>query len=142
MKTLIQEVGSWITSAGSTDKVLLIDDSRSDRHYYSRLVRGSYQVITASGGREGLEMAETHSPDVILLDYMMPEMLGTEVCEKLKENPLTKNIPIIFLTSFDTPDTVIKALEFGADAYLVKPVSRADLIMQISFSLKMAREKN
>jgi len=83
--------------------------------------KGGYKVILAGDGFSGIEMAEKENPDVILLDVMMPELDGYETCKRLKANPLTKDIPIIFLTAKVQEKEIKKGLEMGAIGYLTKP---------------------
>ncbi len=121
-----------------TRTVLVIDDSEVDRTLAVRFLSKRYNVMVAAGGKEGLEIALRHNPDLILLDIMMPEMNGPEVCHKLKQDPRTEQVPVIFLTSMDTPRTVVDGLEEGAEAYLIKPISKSDLMEQVSLRIKPA----
>ncbi len=82
---------------------------------------GNFQVLTAENGPAGLEMAEKESPDLILLDALMPIMDGYEVCKRLKEDPATKDIPIVFLAAKAQQREIEKGLELGAIDYLTKP---------------------
>ncbi|HEX7634429.1 MAG TPA: response regulator [Noviherbaspirillum sp.] len=105
---------------GST--VLVVDDVQTNIDIIVEILKDEYAVQTASSGHDALQI--THSsqpPDLILLDIMMPGLDGREVCRKLKADPVTRNIPIIFLTSQDDVDEVIYGLEIGAVDYIVKP---------------------
>ena len=121
-----------------TRTVLVIDDSDVDRTLVVRFLSRRYFVLTAASGKEGLDIAFSQCPDLILLDYMMPEMNGPEVCHRLKGDPRTESIPVIFLTSMDTPSTVVDGLEEGAEAYLIKPISKHDLIEQVALRIRPA----
>lgn len=121
-----------------TKTVLVIDDSDLDRHVATSILEKNFYVLTAPGGREGIEMARAKQPDLILLDFMMPEMKGPEVCHILKGDDRTSHIPVIFLTSMDTPETVVDSFEKGADIYLTKPISRRELVKQVELSLETA----
>ena len=102
-------------------KILIIEDDPYVLRFYGRLFSlGKYEVETASGGKEGLEKAKASKPNLILLDIMMPELDGFAVLRKLKADPATKDIEVIMLTNLSDTDSYKKALELGANGYLVK----------------------
>ena len=116
--------------------VLLIDDEPSIlKTLGRRLEREGFSVLTAENGEAGLRLAQTEQPDVVLLDIMMPTMKGREVCARLKADPRTASIPVIFLTALGLPDHVKAGLEQGADDYLVKPYDSKELAMRIAICL-------
>ncbi len=122
---------------GFGKRILAIDDDPSLRIMVKRtLERQGYGVISAEDGLKGLAMAESEHPDLILLDVMMPGMQGHEVCRRLKANPSTKKIPVIFLTSVETPKSVIEAYDIGAEIHLTKPIRAKELISQIEMTFK------
>ena len=86
-----------------------------------------YNVIEAFDGEEAIKRAEEEQPDLILLDIMMPKVNGWEVCKTLKENDLTKNIPIIMVSAKTQVDDFIKGMDAGATFYIMKPFSPAQL---------------
>ena len=102
-------------------RVLMIDDSTAERDLYALMLEGDVQVLTASRGAEGLALAQTERPDAIVLDVMMPEMNGWEVCRRLKSNPATSSIPVVMLTAQDEPNLVDEAVRLGAATLLTKP---------------------
>ncbi len=104
-------------------KILCIEDDPDIQTMIkmSLKFKGEYEVILAGDGFSGIEMAEKEIPDVILLDVMMPELDGYETCKRLKANPLTKDIPVIFLTARVQEKEIKKGLEMGAIGYLTKP---------------------
>lgn len=109
---------------------------------YNILKKGDYRMAAAGNGKQALEMIPEARPDLILLDIMMPELDGFKVCEQLKENPRTKDIPVIFLTArVETPD-VIRGFKVGAVDYVTKPFKGAELLSRIKthLELKFARE--
>ncbi len=123
-------------------KILAVDDNQDNlitlRAVMMDVLPGA-MVFTALSGRRGIEIAISQDPDVILLDILMPEMDGFEVCQILKSNPLTKNIPVLFLTAIKTNAEIrTKALNVGAEAFLSKPFDESDLIAQV---LSMAKIK-
>lgn len=102
-------------------KVLIIDDEPLMVKMYQRALHGEeFQVIPALGGDEGLEIAKTEKPNIILLDIMMPKPNGIEVLEALKADESTKGIPVIMLTNLSGKYDEAYALSKGADAYWVK----------------------
>ena len=116
--------------------VLVSDDSDLDRAFAARVLSRRYHVLCAGGAKEGLQMAFKERPDLILLDYMMPEMNGPEVCRILKQKYGMHETPVVFFTSFDTPQNIIDGLEEGAEAYLIKPISAHDLLEEIRLRMQ------
>lgn len=105
----------------STKKVLVVDDEDSIREIYRReLQTHGYQVAVAADGEEGLLKSGEDTPDIILLDIMLPKMSGIDVLKALKENQLTKNIPVLLLTNLGEETIIKEGFELGADGYLLK----------------------
>lgn len=105
-------------------KILVVDDEKFYIDVVVELLNGDYKVVVAMDGDQALRRAETDPlPDLILLDVMMPDMSGYEVCKRLKDNPATKDIPIIFLTVKSEVADEVKGFELGAVDYISKPVS-------------------
>ena len=121
-------------------KVLLIEDDLSITELVRyNLERANYSIDTVTDGEEGLYMAIQDTPDVILLDWMLPNLSGLEICRQLRRNEGTANVPIILLTArADEPDRV-RGLEMGADDYVVKPFSPKELIARIQAVLRRVR---
>ncbi|MCZ7382472.1 MAG: response regulator [Candidatus Methanoperedens sp.] len=103
------------------------------------LEAGGYIVVEALNGQEALNMVKDEIPDIILLDIMLPGMDGYEVCSRLKNNALTKNIPIIMLTARDNVKEKVKGLETGADDYVAKPYNLHELKARIKSVLRRSR---
>ena len=102
-------------------KILFVEDeSVLQKTFAEVLVGEGYEMISALDGEEGLRLATTSKPDLILLDLILPKIHGLDVLRKLKENPETKQIPVIILTNLEGASEVEKALELGASTYLVK----------------------
>jgi two-component system alkaline phosphatase synthesis response regulator PhoP len=123
-------------------KILLVDDEENIRklvHY--NLILDGYDVIMAVNGKEGLEKAIQEKPDLILLDIMMPEMDGLEVCSRLKKNPETRDIPIFMLSAKGQMQDLEDAYDVGADNYITKPFDVDKLSETIQFKLKKLKEK-
>jgi len=113
-------------------KVLVIDD-HEDLTTMVRDVLESrgYEVLTANTGERGLEIAFTEHPDLILLDVMMPQMSGYDLCQRVRENPAWQGIRIVMLSAKGRDIEVTKGLAVGADAYVTKPFSTKDLIAKV-----------
>ena len=121
-----------------TDKrtILLVDDEASIRKTVGRrLEREGYRVLTAESGEEGLRMAAEHLPDLILLDIMMPKMKGRDACAKLKADPKTAHIPVIFLTALGLADHIKAGMDLGADDYILKPFEADELKERLAICL-------
>jgi len=113
-------------------KILVIDDE-DDFSFFTRknLQRSDYEVIIASNGEDGIRIAQTARPDLILLDIMMPGMNGFEVLGKLKRDPLTQAIPVIMLTGKDDDESRNRAAQLRDAGYIVKPVEIEELHKRI-----------
>jgi two-component system, OmpR family, alkaline phosphatase synthesis response regulator PhoP len=106
-------------------RILVVDDEKDivDILKYNLEKENEFQVVTAFDGKEALEKAVSDKPNLIILDIMMPELNGFEVCKRLKTDPATSNIPVIFLTAKENEIDEIIGLELGADDYIQKPIS-------------------
>lgn len=113
-------------------KILVVDDEKDivDILKYNLERENEFEVITASNGKEALDAAQL-LPDLILLDIMMPELNGFEVCKRLKNDKLTSGIPVIFLTAKENEIDEILGLEIGADDYINKPISPRKVLARI-----------
>lgn len=122
----------------ATGTILLVDDREESRYIVGRMLReAGYRVIEAETGQEGLSRVAEH-PDLIVLDVKLPDMLGYDVCRRLKSNPATSNIPILHLSAtFITSESRVQALESGADAFLTQPVEPTVLIATVRSLLRL-----
>ncbi|MBF0569697.1 MAG: response regulator [Candidatus Omnitrophica bacterium] len=113
-------------------KVLIIDDERT-LHAMLKPILGShgFEVISALTGEEGLALARKEKPALVVLDVIMPAMKGREVCRRLKNDPETASIPVLFLTAKDSPDDVRAELEAGAVGHVTKPINPSHLVKQM-----------
>ncbi|MBI4342524.1 MAG: response regulator [Candidatus Omnitrophica bacterium] len=117
-------------------KILIVDDTKDILLVVARRLESwGYEPLTADSGEEGLRVAEEHVPDLVLLDIMMPTMKGRDVCARLKSNPKTQHIPVIFLTALGLADHIKAGLDIGADDYIVKPFEPAQLKERIAICL-------
>jgi diguanylate cyclase (GGDEF)-like protein len=108
---------------GKRSKILVVDDSEINTLLLVGLLEDEYKLITAANGELGVEKAISEMPDLILLDITMPGMDGYTVCDELKTNVQTRNIPIIFITAMDEMEDEARGLEMGAIDYITKPFS-------------------
>ena len=113
------------------DKVLVVDDEPAIVDLMELYLKADYEMIRAYNGKEALEKARSEKPSVIILDVMMPDMNGYEVCKVLKTSVETQFIPIIMVTALSGKDEKIKGLESGADEFLSKPVNRLELVTRV-----------
>jgi two-component system cell cycle response regulator len=115
-----------------TARVLVVDDVPANvKLLEARLSAEYFDVVTAMCGSEALALCEKAECDIVLLDIMMPDMDGFEVCRRLKANPSTHHIPVIMVTALDHPSDRVRGLEAGADDFLTKPVSDVALIARV-----------
>lgn len=112
------------TKDNNKSSLLIVEDNSELRDYLFETLSEKYRVLKASNGTEGLEIAVSEVPDLILSDVVMPNITGFELCRKIKKNILTSHIPVILLTAMSTTDDKIEGTETGADAYLTKPFSQ------------------
>jgi two-component system cell cycle response regulator len=121
-----------------TARVLIVDDIPTNvRLLEARLTAEYYEVLTASSGREALDLCATADPDIVLLDVMMPEMNGFEVCATLKSDPRTHHLPVVMITALDQPSDRVRGLEAGADDFLTKPVDDIQLMARVKSLVRL-----
>lgn len=117
-------------------RILIVDDVTSNIHLLSNMLKDEYSIIVAKNGTKALELcSKDQKPDLILLDIVMPEMDGFEVCKKLKENQETQHIPIVFVSSLNEISEQELAIEAGGEDYIFKPVSKTILFHKIELLL-------
>jgi two-component system, cell cycle response regulator len=115
-----------------TARVLVVDDVPANAKLLeARLSAEYFDVVTATSGAEALAICERAQCDIVLLDVMMPEMDGFEVCRRLKAGPKTHHIPVVMVTALDQPSDRVRGLEAGADDFLTKPVSDIALVARV-----------
>ncbi|MFH1776731.1 MAG: diguanylate cyclase [Candidatus Omnitrophota bacterium] len=123
-----------------TGRILLIDDSKDDLQRFSKiLAEEGYSIITAESGEEGLIMLKEHNPDLVVLDLVMPEMDGFEVCQRIKEHEDYNHIPIIFLTVKTYLDEKILGFELGASDFIPKSSDPREIKARV---MNLLRTKN
>ena len=119
--------------------VLLIDDEVVNIKILSDVLKEDYEVIFATSGEEGLRRAAESSPDIILLDIMMPDMDGYAVCLQLQENPRTAEIPVVYVTALGSTAQEVKGLNSGAIDYITKPINGEIVKARIRNHLRFRR---
>ncbi len=125
-----------------SEKILIVDDvSRNIQILGNILSQKQYQIAYAQSGQQALDICSVQDFDLILLDVMMPEMDGYEVCKQLKKNPATSEIPIIFLTAKADMDSIIKGFEIGGQDYITKPFNAAELLARVNNHLLIKRQR-
>ncbi len=129
--------GKKILSRGKNQKsswksILIIDDDEAIiKTVRAILISQGYSVLAASSGENGLKVAQNQKPDLILLDVILPGIKGRDVCKKLKKDPETKDIPVVFLTSKESDDDIQAEKAVGAQEHLTKPVNAKVLVSTI-----------
>jgi CheY-like chemotaxis protein len=141
-RTVLSKIQGRVADGGSEaeGRLLVVDDNGQNRDLLSRqLARQGYIVLTASNGAEALEVLETKTVDLILLDVIMPVMDGVETLRRLKSNEALEEIPVLMLSSLDEVDGALRCVEMGAEDFLSKPVKPAVLEARISANLDLYR---
>jgi len=119
-------------------KILVVDDEEKNLKLLSIILQsGNYDIQTATNGREALEKTREYSPDLILLDVMMPEMDGFETCRRLREDPDTRFIPVVMVTALGDQESRNRGLDAGADDFLTKPVDRTEVLIRAKNLLRV-----
>jgi adenylate cyclase len=121
-------------------RILVVDDiAQNVKLLHDLLVARGYSVATAATGAEGLAKLETESPDLILLDVMMPGLSGYDVCRRIRENPRTALLPVVLVTALDAHEERVRGIEAGADDFLSKPINQPELFARVSSLLRIKR---
>jgi len=122
--------------------ILVVDDQPQNIKLVGTLLRNDYNLLIAGSGEKAINTAFQRQPDLILLDIMMPEISGYEVCEILKKNSETADIPIIFLTAKSETYDLVKGFEIGGVDYITKPFQKQEMIARINMHLELKNSKD
>lgn len=123
--------------------ILIVDDDRTNRVLLAaQLGRAAYRTVSAENGESGIRQARELLPDIILLDVMMPGLSGFDVARRLKNDELTRHIPIIMITALDDQASRLTALRCGAEEFLTKPVAEAELMTRVRNLLRMKKHQD
>lgn len=121
-------------------KVLLVEDEPAQREVLSyNLKSEGFDVVTAADGEEAMLLVEEETPDIIVLDWMLPRISGIEICRRIKSKPQTRSIPILMLSARSEEVDRVRGLETGADDYVVKPYSVLELMARVRSQLRRVR---
>jgi sigma-B regulation protein RsbU (phosphoserine phosphatase) len=123
-------------------KILIVDDTRANIQILYEVFHREYETFFATNGADGIEIARRETPDIILLDIMMPEMDGYEVCTVLKADPLTAAIPVVFVTAMGEEEDETKGLDCGAIDYVTKPISPPIVRARVRNHLELKRGRD
>lgn len=119
-------------------RVLVVDDSPTIRKLIEGQLKAEYfSVLCAENGQQALDLCQTESIDVVLLDVVMPDLDGVAVCERLKENPDTAHIPVIMVTKLNAIEDRIRGLEAGADEFISKPIDKTQLLARLKSLVRL-----
>jgi signal transduction histidine kinase len=130
-----------VTSILNIPNILIVDDIPANLKVLGDILKGEgYKVRPVPSGALALQVAEKERPDLILLDIMMPDMDGYEVCRRLKENKLLHDIPVIFISALSETNDVVKALKFGGVDYITKPFRAEEISARVKTHIKLRRQ--
>jgi two-component system phosphate regulon response regulator PhoB len=125
-----------------TEKIVVIEDETDILEVIAyNLKREGYEVITSTSGEDGLEKIEKTKPNLVVLDLMLPEVDGIELCRKLKSDPVTQSIPVIMVTAKGEESDVVLGLGVGADDYVTKPFSPRELTARVKAVLRRSKSR-
>jgi putative two-component system response regulator len=128
----------WSEGRTKTPKILVVDDEGKNVKLLSALCENlGYETLAARTGLEAIDQVKRHMPDVVLMDVMMPEMNGFEATEKLKQNTLTRHIPIIIVTALDSRKDRLTGISKGANDFLTKPIDAEELALRLRNNLQI-----
>lgn len=116
---------------GLPKKILVVDDDRNMLHLLQSFLRDTYVVTMVSNGKAAIESAKINRPDLILLDYMMPEMTGKETLEKIRQDAELADIPVFFLTGVSDRTKISECLKLNPSGYILKPIGKFSLLARI-----------
>ena len=124
--------------AATTAKILVVDDNEQNLELLQAYLEElDCQTVTALDGLQALEVVAKDKPDLVLLDIMMPQMSGFEVCKRIKANPSTQDIPIIMVTALNEFGDIERGINSGTDDFVSKPVNRLELLARVKTMLKL-----
>jgi len=125
------------------NRILIVDDQAQNLQVLAAtLSKLEVKTVAATSGKQVLAVAFNNPPDLILLDIMMPEVDGYQVCKELKENELTKDIPIIFITAKTQTEDIVQAFEYGAVDYITKPFNHTELLKRVTLQLQLKKYRD
>ncbi len=123
-------------------RILIVDDIPANVQVLGDLLADDYELFFALNGYDAITLTKAHRPDIILLDVMMPDIDGFEVCRKMRDDTLMAEIPVIFITALEHEDDELKGLELGAVDYIIKPVNSSLVKLRIRNQLELKRQRD
>jgi two-component system phosphate regulon response regulator PhoB len=124
------------------ERVLIVDDDPDIQHLVSyNLSQAGFDIVTATTGRKALESVQTHPPDLIILDLMLPDVDGVEVCRMLRQRESSRRIPIVMLTARSEEIDRVIGFELGADDYVMKPFSPRELVLRVKSIFRRMKDE-
>ncbi len=124
-------------------RILVVDDEQSTLYLLHRILTISgFEAITTINSTDAITLAETEKPDVVLLDIMMPGLDGFALCKMMRQNEVTKDLPIIFVTAYESLDIEERRIEAGGDMVIYKPVSMDSLVASINATLAARQRRS
>ena len=122
------------------ERILIVDDAPANIHLLTEALEPKgYEILAASSGTQCLRIAERAQPHVILLDVLLPDRDGFSVCRALKENPATREIPVLFVSAKDETESLLQGFRDGAVDYILKPFQAEEVIVRVQTHLKLSR---
>ncbi len=131
-----------LVSLTKNGRILIVDDAMENIQILHQALQDEHDVLFAMNGAKALQIAQNQLPDLILLDAVMPDMDGYAVCAALRASPVTRDIPIIFVTALKTPEDETRALEAGAADFISKPVNAAVVRARVRTQLTVKRQSD
>jgi diguanylate cyclase (GGDEF)-like protein len=122
-------------------KVLIADDDAVNRQVLADLLKPEYTVLLAKNGEQALERTQRHAPDLVLLDVMMPDMDGYEVLRRLRDDPQTAHVTVIFISGLNRPEDEANGLKMGAADYIAKPFNATVVMARVALHLQLVRQR-
>ena len=135
--------GTGEDAAAAAGRVLVVDDLPANVRLLAGILKvAGYEIATAGSGREALDTIGQAAPDVVLLDVMMPDMDGFEVCRRIRGNPDTAVLPVVMVTALQGTEDRVQALEAGADDFLTKPVEEVEVLARVKSLVRAKRQRD